>query len=539
MKKIISLLLIMTLILSLAACGGTEPAENEEPSESEESAENEEPEESEEPQEESSEDSKYGGEITITDLSFNDAKTLDPHLASAAGSMRHIENMYNGLLQYKQGTYGEIEGELAEDYNVSEDGLTYTFNLHEGVKFHNGDDLTSKDVKYSIERIIDMEIRASNFAAVESIETPDDNTVVITLKEPVAPFTTFLAYPMNVIVNKNVVEANDGSLDNIDAGSGPFMLEEWKKDQHMIMAKFDDYFEEGLPYLDKVILQPVSEETARNTSLRNKESDMILQLSPKDVMSLENEEDIIVKSVPGTYWEYLGMNMSEGPLTEKKVRQAISYGINREELNQIVKFGQATPLSGGPIPPGHWAYADLGIHEERNIEKAQSLLEEAGYGDGFTISLITLPNEIAVNAAQVVKQQLADLNITVEVNSIESSVYFERLGSDDFELTIIGWVGFVDPDEFLYNIFTSDGVWNQHAYSNEEVDALLEEGRITLDREERKEIYDEAQKLIVEDAPMAFLYVNQQISAYQDYVKGFDVNATVTTKSLKNTWLDK
>jgi peptide/nickel transport system substrate-binding protein len=535
MKKIISFLLILTLILSLAACGGTEPAENEEPAESEEPVESEEPKEN----EDTAEDSKYGGEITITDLSFNDAKTLDPHLASAAGSMRHIENMYNGLLQYKQGTYGEIEGELAKDYNISEDGLTYTFNLHEGVKFHNGDDLTSEDVKYSIERIIDMEIRASNFAAVESIETPDDTTVVIKLKEPVAPFATFLAYPMNVVVNKNVVEANGGSLDNIDAGSGPFMLEEWKKDQHFIMTKFDNYFEEGLPYLDKVILQPVSEETARNTSLRNKESDMILQISPKDVMSLQNEEDIIVKSVPGTYWEYLGMNMSDGPLTEKKVRQAISYGIDREELNQVVKFGQATPLSGGPIPPGHWAYADLGIHEERNIEKAQSLLEEAGYGDGFTISLITLPNEIAVNAAQVVKQQLADLNITVEVNSIESSVYFERLGSDDFELTIIGWVGFVDPDEFLYNIFTTDGVWNQHAYSNERVDELLEEGRVTSDREERKEIYYEAQKLIVEDAPMAFLYVNKQISAYQDYVKGFDVNATVTTKSLKNTWLDK
>jgi len=159
---------------------------------------------------------KYGGTLTISDL--GDAKTLDPHKATNAQSMRYIENMYNTLFRYKDGTYGEIEGELVKDYKISEDGKVYTFTLYDGVKFHNGDSLTSQDVKYSIERIKENEVRAAQFLAVESIDTPDPQTVIVNLSEPVAPFLTFLAYPMNVVVNKSVVERNGGSLDNADAG---------------------------------------------------------------------------------------------------------------------------------------------------------------------------------------------------------------------------------------------------------------------------------------------------------------------------------
>ncbi len=205
----------------------------------------------------------------------------------------------------------------------------------------------------------------------------------------------------------------------------------------------------------------------------------------------------------------------------------------------MVKFGEAVPLTGGPIPPGHWAYPDLKMYTEQNLDKSKELLNEAGYGDGFELELIALPNKSQLDAAQIIKQQLAELNIDVEVRSLESSVYFNKLGSNDFEMTVIGWVGFVDPDEFLYNIFHTDEKWNQQAYSNERVDELLEKGRRTIDREKRKEIYYEAVKLIAKDAPMVFLYVNPQISAFVDAVKGFDVNPTVTTISLEETWLDR
>lgn len=482
-------------------------------------------------------DPVYGGELIIVDL--NDAKGLDPHTETNAQSMRYIENMYNTLFKYQEGTYGEIEGELVKEYEISKDGKVYTLLLHRNVKFHNGDSLTSEDVKYSIERIQEMEVRAPQFEAVQSIETPDDITVVITLTEPVAPFLTFLAYPMNVVVNKTVVEQNGGQLNNADAGSGPFKLVEWKKDQEMILEKFEDYFKEGLPYLDRVVWKAIPDETSRTTAIRNKEIDIILQLSPKDIQLLSKAEEIDVISVPGTYWEYIGLNVTKGPLQEKEVRQAISWAVDREEMNKVVKFGQATPLTGGPIPPGHWASGDINIYSERDLDKAKELLESAGYVDGFDITLKVGQNQAQIDAAQVVKQQLADIGIRVEVVQQEDSIFFDGLGKQDFEMTIVGWVGFVDPDEFLYNIFHTGEVWNQQAYSNNKVDELLEKGRVAMDEEERKQIYKDAQSLIAEDAPMIFLYANNQSSALREGIHGFDVNSTVTTISLENTWMNR
>jgi peptide/nickel transport system substrate-binding protein len=480
---------------------------------------------------------QYGGELTIVDLS--DGQSLDPHVVTDAASMRYIENMYNTLLRYKNGTYGELEGDLVNEYTISEDGKKYTFQLHEGVLFHNGDELTSEDVKYSIERIVENEVRGAQFSAVQSIETPEDYKVVITLKEPVAPFLTFLANPVNAIVNKAIVEENDGSLDNVDAGSGPFMLVEWKKDQALTLEKNENYFKEGKPYLDKVVWRSIPDETSRTTALRNKEIDIVLQVSPKDIPILEKADGIKVESVTGTYWEYLGLNTSSGPLADKKVRQAIAWAIDREALNTVIKFGQATVLKNGPIPPGHWAQSEDEIYPKRDLDKAEALLKEAGYENGFSVTLKVSPNQPQVDAAQVIKQQLKEVGIEVEVLSQEKSVFFEALGKKDFEMTVVGWVGFVDPDEFLYNIFHTDGLYNQQSYSNEKVDELLEKGRKTIDQNERIKIYNEAQTLIAEDAPMVFLYANPQTSAMVEGVNGFDVNPTVSTTSLEDTWLAK
>ncbi len=512
----------LAFVLILGACGtnSTENANEETKTNANESAPSGEP--------------QYGGTLTLADLS--DGQSLDPHVVTDAASMRYIENMYNTLFRYKNGTYGELEGDLVKDYTISEDGKVYTFNLHEGVLFHNGDELTSEDVKYSIERIIDKEVRAAQFASIESIETPAPNTVVFNLSEPVAPLLTFLAYPVNAIVNQTVVEENGGSLDNADAGSGPFKLVEWKKDQALTLEKNENYFKEGKPYLDKVVWRSIPDETSRTTALRNKEIDIVLQVSPKDVALLGKEEGLKVESVTGTYWEYLGLNVTEGPLADKKVRQAIAWAIDREALNNVIKFGQASVLTNGPIPPGHWAHNEEAVYPNRDLEKAKALLKEAGYENGLSLTLKTSPNKPQVQAGQVIKQQLEEVGINVELLSQEKSVFFEALGKKDFEMAVVGWVGFVDPDEFLYNIFYTDKLYNQQGYSNKELDALLDQGRTTMDQNERAEIYKKAQTIIAEDAPMVFLYANPQTSAMVESVQGFDVNPTVSTISLEDTW---
>nr|WP_239534010.1 ABC transporter substrate-binding protein [Thalassobacillus pellis] len=474
-----------------------------------------------------------GGTVTLVDLS--EANSLDPHTVTDAASMHYIENMYNTLFRYIPGKYGEIEGDLVKDYKISEDGKVYTFTLHEGVKFHNGDALTSEDVKYSIERIIEKGVRKHQFSELKSIETPSETEVVMTLSEPIAPFLTFLANPMNAVVNKTIVEENGGELDSVDAGSGPFKLDHWTKDQEMVLTKFEDYFKEGLPYLDKVVWRSIPDETARTTAIRNGEIDILLQAQPKDVKLLEKAEGVNVVSVPGTYWEYIGLNTEKEALSNKKVRQAIAWAIDRDAINQVVKFGQASPLLSGNIPENHWAHLDEKIYPEPDLDKARKLLEEAGYGDGLKLTMKVSTNQSQIDAAQVIKQQLQEVGIELEVVSQEDSVFFEALGSGDFESTVVGWVGFVDPDEFLYNIFHTDGMYNQQNYSNPEVDKLLEKGRRTMDQEKRKEIYAKAQKIIAKEAPMVFLYANPQISAVRERVQGFVVDPTVTTGSLETT----
>jgi len=470
----------------------------------------------------------------------SDGKSLDPHIVTDAASSHIAENMYTTLMAYTP-VYGEVAPLLAKEYTVSDDKKTYAFVLNEGVKFHNSEkEVAAEDVKYSIERIISLEVRKEHFAAVESIDTPDKYTVVFNLKEPFAPFLTYLAYPMNAVVNKEVVEANGGKLDQVDAGSGPFQLVEWKKDQQAVLAKNPNYFEADKPKLDKVIFKPIPDETARATALRNKEIDLIFDVTDKEIMVLKDAADINIESVPGTFWEYLGLNVEKENLKDVKVRQAIANAVDREAINQTVKFGRATVLTTADIPPGHWAHADLKIYPERNLEKAKQLMKEAGKENGFKLTLKAGSDfKYQVDAAQMIKQQLKDINIEVEVLAQESGVFFDALGKGDFEMTVVGWLGFVDPDEYLNNIFRTGAVWNQQKYSNKEVDSLLDQGRIASTVEERKEIYAKIQKIIAEEAPMVFLYANQQSCAMLNHVKGFVVHPTVSSIFLKDTSIEK
>lgn len=523
MRKLLLLGLALLMVFGLAAC--TTPEEGP----IEENGLNGEPEEEVVP-----------GDNEIIIALLSDGDSLDPHKVTQAASMRLIENMYSTLMRYQEGTHGELEPDLATDYEVSDNATEYTFYLHEGITFHNsGRELTSEDVKYSVERIIENEVRADQFSAVEEILTPDPYTVIFKLSEPVAPFLTYLAYPMNAIVDREVVEANGGSLDNADAGSGPFQLVEWVKDQHLILEKYPDYFVDGLPYLDRVVFRPIPDETARTTAIRNQEIDIIIETTYRDVEILEGADGVLLESVPGTFWEYVGINTVPEPLNDVRVRQAIAHAIDRHEINEMIKFGRATVLEGGVIPPGHWAYADLQIYPERDLDRAMELLEKADYGDGFSLEIkVGADFEDQVDAAQLLRQQLQDVGIETEVLAQESGIFFDALGAGDFQLAVVGWLGFIDPDEYLYNIFHSDGMYNQQGYANPEVDELLEEGRRTADPDERVEIYREAQRIIAEEAPMAFLYMNERTAALVERVRGFDVNPTFSTISLRETTVE-
>ena len=469
----------------------------------------------------------------------SDPSGLDPHTVTDRAAGIAIENLYNTLFTYTE-TYGEVAPSLVDTYEVSDDGLVYTMHLQEGVKFHSGNTMTSEDVKYSLERIKDSGARASQLEKISSIETPDDNTVVITLSSQFAPFLTYLANPLNAIVDKAVAEENDGNLSNADAGSGPFMLVQWNEGSSVDMEAFDDYWEADLPKVDGLQLRTITDATARATALRNGEIDMIIDAVDQETAVLDGADGVVLESVPGTFWEYVGMNCQSEYLQDSRVRQAIAYAIDRDAINTAVKMGNATVLPEADIPSTHEDYGGDEIYTERDVDKARELLSEAGYQDGDITLKITAGSDwqYQVDAAQMVKQQLEEIGINSEISALESGVYFDGLNSGDFDLTVCGWSGFVDADEYLYDLFTTDGAYNQQKYSNPEVDQLLEEGRTTLDETARKEIYKEAQKIIAEDAPMAFLYMNSFTVAMRDNVKGYTVHPTAATIFMKNVYFE-
>jgi peptide/nickel transport system substrate-binding protein len=467
-----------------------------------------------------------------------EGKRLDPHVVTDAASMRLIENLYATLLQYTPES-GDVVPWLAESVQISPDGKTYRFQLVTNAVFHvSGRKVTSEDVAYSLQRIRDKGIRADAFSAVTEVQTPDPHTVVLKLSEPSAPLLTALANPMNAVVDREEVEANGGRLDRVDAGCGPFELVEWVQGRHLILERSKTFFEEGIPYLDRIDIRPIPDETARTTALRNGEIDLLLNVAVKDLLILQRSPDIRVQQVPGTFWEYLGLNTRAPPLNDVRVRQAIATALDRPQLLSLIKFGHGELLPAGPIPSSHWATLPDPLYPEPNPEKAVELLRQAGVEEGVELTLTvgsSFPYQ--VDAAQVVKQQLRGVGIEVKLEALESGIFFDKLNQGDFEATLVGWVGFVDPDEWLYNLFHSDGEWNQQGYANPDVDRLLEEGRRRTDRERRREVYRQAQRIIATEAPMAFLYVNDVISAQRPQVQGFTPHPTGNTRGLRTTWL--
>ena len=487
-----------------------------------------------------SDESSGKGENELVVAIQSDPSGLDPHIVTDRAAGIAIENLYNTLFTYTENN-GEVEPSLVESYDISDDGLVYTLHLHDGVKFHSGNTMTSADVKYSLERIKDSGARASQLEKISAIETPDENTVEITLDSQYAPFLTYLANPLNAIVDQKVAEENEGNLSNVDAGSGPFSLIEWNEGSSVDMEAFSEYWEEGKPKVDGLQLRTITDATARATALRNGEIDMIIDAVDQETAVLDGADGVVLETIPGTFWEYVGMNCESEYLKDVRVRQAVAYAIDREAINTAVKMGNATVLTETDVPPNHEYFGGDEIYASRDVEKAKSLLEEAGYQEGDITLKITVGSDwqYQVDAAQMVKQQLEEVGIQSEISSLESGVYFDGLNSGDFDLTVCGWSGFVDVDEYLYDLFTTGGAYNQQKYSNPEVDALLEEGRVTLDETQRKEIYKEAQKLIAEDAPMAFLYMNSFTVAMRDDVKGYTVHPTAATIFMKDVYFEE
>ena len=360
-------------------------------------------------------------------------------------TLQVVHQTYNALLKFNHdGT--KILPDLAESWEQKDD-LTYVFRLRQGVKFHNvppvnGRELTSEDVKYSIERQMTNQPGKFQHAyfflgKLASIETPDKYTVVFKTKEPYAPFLNYIASPWTVIVAREVVEKH-GDLQRHAIGTGPFIMQEYRRDQEAVFAKNPDYFSKGVPYVDEVRLQYVIDPVAATAAFRGQQTDISL-LEFADVASIKTSNakvkiaeittmfPIVLRTRP-----YDDQRPHKPPFNEKKVRQAIQAAIKQEEFIEIVRSGWGMTMTG-PIPTYRKPWAlPASARPEFDLKKAKRLLGEAGYASGFETELIVGTPGDNVKSAQVVKDQLAKVGIQVNLKPMEMAQYYNKSYTYDY-----------------------------------------------------------------------------------------------------------
>lgn len=449
---------------------------------------------------------------------------FDPHLTSSYASFQVLENVYDTLVQ--PGDDLQMEPALATEWTVSDDQLTWTFTLREGVTFHNGRELTADDVVYSLERIRDPEVGSAvayRLDAVDTITAVDDLTVEITVTAPTPNLLTLLGgfKGMAIVAEENV---DDGGIDTEPIGTGPFVFESYTAGDGVSLVRNDDYWraDDGLPYLDGVQFIAIPDPTVKLTSLQTGDVDWIDGVPPVELESLGDSDDVVLGRVAGSDYHYFALNQAREPFDDVLVRQAIATAIDREEITEAATFGAATPNQTA-IPEGSFWYFDYAPYESGDVDAARALLEEAGITDGFSIEfLVTSDYPETVTQAQVIAAQLEPLDIQVDINDVDFSTWLDLQGQGEFDAFMLSWIGNIDPDEFYYSQHHTDGTFNFQGYSNPELDELLDAARVETDQEARKEMYDEIATIVVDEASYIYLYNPDNIDAWSPNVSGYE-----------------
>jgi peptide/nickel transport system substrate-binding protein len=446
---------------------------------------------------------------------------------------------------------GKLAPGLAESWEVSDDGLTWTFHLREHVKFHDDTPFNADAMKSSLERAM-QEAAIFKNVPVDSVKTKDDHTLIITTNESFAPLPAYLTKGESAPISSSSFDENGTFLEPV--GTGPFKFESWKPNEEIRLVKNDDYWGTK-PKLDTVVYKGVPEAITRVMMARAGELNIAQILPPDAVNSLESEDniDVFTKSIART--RLIGFNMEKEPFSEQKVRQAVNYAIDRDALVKYVLEGVGTPAKCLFPPEFYWANTDLNGYTY-DPTKARKLLEEAGWvdtdddgvldknGKPFEITLLTYTERAALPpTAEMIQSQLGEVGIKSELNVLKYDAASEIKKAGEFDMFLVGrgLLFIPDPDSIMMEDYHStygvDGVvW--YGYHNERVNELIDNGRVTMDTKERKRIYDEVQKLVFEDAPIVYLNYYVNIDAVDSSVHGYQMHPNEYSFHLENVYIE-
>lgn len=464
---------------------------------------------------------------------------LDPHVATSFATVLVNGAVYEGLTAIDKTL--TVIPELAESWTVSPDGLTYVFTLRQGAKFHDGSPVTPADVAASFARVRDPKTGspyASRIDMVKSVEPTGDRQVKVTLATPSAPFLANL--PQIVIVP---AAAATGGIDlqRKTDGTGPFTLKEWVPDTYLLLAKVDGYWQQGLPKLDAVKINIVPEASTRQVGISGGTYQLLPNVDPTTAATLQGTPGVTLLETTDLSYTLVGMNVSKPPFDNPKVREALNTAIDRAQIVEAAYFGKGQP--GGPLSPAlkDWALpvSDYSCYAA-DPEKAKALLAEAGVALPLKAEMKVLgSNQNVVDVAQVVQAQLNAAGFEIALNVQEQGTFIQDWRNSNFQIFASINGGVADPDGYMFRTFRTGGSTNVFKYSDAETDKLLDAGRTTLDPAKRKEIYADLQKRLACDGPIAHLVYGQLFTAVRDGVTGYEITGNRSTRSLRQTALQK
>ena len=506
---------------------------------------------------------KKGGTLTYT---YHPEPTALSTIATTAVPVALASTkIYESLLEYEGAGLTPKPG-LAESWTISPDHLTYTFKLRPNVKWHDGKPFTAEDVKFSILTIaLNYHSRGKTyFSKVGSIETPDPSTVVIKLKAPVpylmrafqpseTPMLPKHGFTEKEVADKQVRKAK---IMQTSIGTGPFKLKEWKKGSHIILERNADYWKAGKPYLDQVVLRVLPDGAARAIAVEKGEVDLapMTALPPVEIQRLKKMKGL-VSSEDGSEGlgpiMWLEVNLRDKPLSDVRVRQAISMAIDREKLVDVIWYGNGKPARG-PIVSGNPNHFDSTLPKfEYSPQKANKLLDEAGYPKGaggvrFKLTQNFLPyGEEWVRQGEYIRQELGKIGIQVETQSLDMGGWLKRIYTDwDYHFTSNFTHNYSDPTIGVQRAFVSTNIRkgasfsNSMNYANPKLDALLNKAAALPDGAERKKTWDEVQQILRADLPVIFLIEIGYTHIWNKRVHGLITNGISMYSNWDSVWVE-
>jgi peptide/nickel transport system substrate-binding protein len=463
---------------------------------------------------------KRGGTLTVGLV--NDAKTYDP-IFSVQYTERYVLYLaFDTLVTY--GPDFSINPGLAESWETSADGKRIVFTLRSGVKFQDGTPFDAAAVKWNIDQRMDPQVKSPQRQVltpiVASVDAVDPRHVAFNLHAPSPVLFSLLGERPGFMASPTAWQQRGPSFGSQPVGTGAFVLKEWTRGSRVVLERNPNYWQSGLPYLDRIVFQDLGGSIIGVQRLLTGEVDYVDQLTPDDVLPIQKHAGIELKPIKVGRWYFLQWHVNEPPFDNPKLRQAFAHAIDRSRLNEITMRGQGT-ISNGPTPPGLWWYdPDLKSYPY-DPARAKALLAEAGHANGFQYVLSTPQVTVFQQINQLLQEQLGAVGVKLQLQPVAASEWYARVVSGATNMTPTRWTQRADPDGLLYILFHSKGFANTMKYRNERVDSLLDQARTVYDIPTRKKLYAEVQQQIVSDLPMVPLIFGAEYAAMRAAVQGF------------------